>query len=123
MSQSAQEEGAVNATTARNSLYSLVKLAEEQGRTTVITKHKVRALLAPLDRFPAARKTDAFPAHVLSTAQRTSATSSRWRPRANRRCSCETPLPSRCSSPPTPLLMPSRPTRPRTPARRPQEVR
>ncbi|WP_329254473.1 type II toxin-antitoxin system prevent-host-death family antitoxin [Streptomyces canus] len=70
MSQSAQEEGAVNATTARNSLYSLVKLAEEQGRTTVITKHKVRALLAPLDRFPAARKTDAFPAHVLSTAQR-----------------------------------------------------
>ncbi|WP_329437956.1 DnaB-like helicase C-terminal domain-containing protein [Streptomyces canus] len=70
MSQSAQEEGAVNATTARNSLYSLVKLAEEQGRTTVITKHKVRALLAPLDRFPAARKTDAFPAHVLSMAQR-----------------------------------------------------
>ncbi|MFG2463752.1 type II toxin-antitoxin system prevent-host-death family antitoxin [Streptomyces sp. NPDC048523] len=70
MSQSPQEEGAINATTARNSLYSLVKLAEEEGRTTVITKHKVRALLAPLDRFPAARKTDAFPAHVLSTAQR-----------------------------------------------------
>jgi prevent-host-death family protein len=70
VSQSPQEEGAINATTARNSLYSLVKLAEEEGRTTVITKHKVRALLAPLDRFPAARKTDAFPAHVLSTAQR-----------------------------------------------------
>ncbi|MET9083255.1 type II toxin-antitoxin system prevent-host-death family antitoxin [Streptomyces sp. NPDC004237] len=70
MSQSSQEEGAVNATTARNSLYALVKLVEEEGRTTVITKHKVRALLAPLDRFPAARKTDAFPAHVLSTAQR-----------------------------------------------------
>ncbi|MGX1266824.1 type II toxin-antitoxin system prevent-host-death family antitoxin [Streptomyces phaeoluteigriseus] len=70
MSQSPQEEGAINATTARNKLYSLVKLVEEEGRTTVITKHKVRALLAPLDRFPAARKTDAFPAHVLSTAQR-----------------------------------------------------
>ncbi|WP_333738537.1 type II toxin-antitoxin system prevent-host-death family antitoxin [Streptomyces sp. IBSBF 2806] len=70
MSQSPQEDGAINATTARNKLYSLVKLAEEEGRTTVITKHKVRALLAPLDRFPAARKTDAFPAHVLSTAQR-----------------------------------------------------
>ena len=36
----------------------------------MITKHKVRALLAPLDRFPAARKTDAFPAHALSAAQR-----------------------------------------------------
>ncbi|MFD8228523.1 DnaB-like helicase C-terminal domain-containing protein [Streptomyces massasporeus] len=57
-------------TTARNTLYSLVKLVEEEGRTTVITKHKVRALLAPLDRFPAARKTDAFPAHVLSAAQK-----------------------------------------------------
>ncbi|MEU9575457.1 DnaB-like helicase C-terminal domain-containing protein [Streptomyces massasporeus] len=70
MSQSSQEEGPINATTARNNLYSLVKLAEEQGRTTVITKHKVRALLAPLDRFPAARKTDAFPAYVLSAAQK-----------------------------------------------------
>ncbi|MGR4853929.1 hypothetical protein [Streptomyces sp. LARHCF252] len=47
-----------------------MKLVEEEGRTTVITKHKVRALLAPLDRFPAARKTDAFPAHVLSAAQK-----------------------------------------------------
>jgi prevent-host-death family protein len=70
VSQSPQGEGAINATTARNKLYALVKLVEEEGRTTVITKHKVRALLAPLDRFPAARKTDAFPAHVLSTAQR-----------------------------------------------------
>ncbi|MCX5256746.1 DnaB-like helicase C-terminal domain-containing protein [Streptomyces canus] len=70
MSQSPQEEGAINATTARNTLYSLVKLAEDHGRTTVITKHKVRALLAPLDRFPAARKTDAFPAYVLSVAQK-----------------------------------------------------
>ncbi|WP_314223538.1 DnaB-like helicase C-terminal domain-containing protein [Streptomyces zaehneri] len=70
MSQSPQEENPVSVTTARNSLYSLVKLVEEEGRTTVITKHKVRALLAPLDRFPAARKTDAFPAHVLSAAQK-----------------------------------------------------
>ncbi len=70
MSQSPQDESAINATTARNKLYALVKLAEEEGRTVVITKHKVRALLAPLDRFPAARKPGAFPAHVLSTAQR-----------------------------------------------------
>ncbi|MEU1519129.1 DnaB-like helicase C-terminal domain-containing protein [Streptomyces sp. NPDC005811] len=69
MSQLPQEE-TVNATTARNNLYSLVKLAEEEGRSTVITRHRVRALLAPLDRFPAARKTDAFPAHVLSAAQK-----------------------------------------------------
>jgi prevent-host-death family protein len=70
VSHSSQEERAVNATTARNTLYALVKLAEEEGRTTVITKHRVRALLAPLDRFPAARAIDAFPAHVLSAAQR-----------------------------------------------------
>lgn len=30
----------------------------------------MRALLAPLDRFPAARKPEAFPAHVLSAAQK-----------------------------------------------------
>ncbi|WNZ06240.1 DnaB-like helicase C-terminal domain-containing protein [Streptomyces sp. 11x1] len=70
MSQSPQEESAVSASAARTHLYSLVKLVEEEGRTTMITKHKVRALLAPLDRFPAARKADAFPAHVLSTAQK-----------------------------------------------------
>ncbi|MGV9898512.1 type II toxin-antitoxin system prevent-host-death family antitoxin [Streptomyces tendae] len=70
MSQSPQEEGAINATAARNNLHALVKQVEEDGRTTVITKHRVRALLAPLDRLPAARKADAFPAHVLSTAQR-----------------------------------------------------
>jgi len=70
VSQSPQDDDAINATTARNQLYALVKLVEYEGRTTLITKHKVRALLAPLDRFPAARKTDAFPAHVLSAAQR-----------------------------------------------------
>jgi len=70
VSQSPEAEAAMNVTTARTALYSLVRLAEEDGRTTVITKHKARALLAPLDRFPAARKTDAFPTHVLSTAQK-----------------------------------------------------
>jgi antitoxin (DNA-binding transcriptional repressor) of toxin-antitoxin stability system len=70
VSQSPQEESPVSVSAARTHLYSLVKLVEEEGRTTVITKHKVRALLAPLDRFPAARKTGAFPAHVLSTAQK-----------------------------------------------------
>ncbi|CAL9328572.1 hypothetical protein [Streptomyces sp. enrichment culture] len=69
MSQSPQEEGAINATTARNQLYALVKLVAEEGRATVITKHKVRALLAPLDRFPAARKADAFPAHAERGAE------------------------------------------------------
>lgn len=70
MSQSPQEESPVSVTSAKSNLYSLVKLVEEEGRTTVITKHRMRALLAPLDRFPAARKTDAFPAHVLSVAQK-----------------------------------------------------
>ncbi|MEU9405503.1 DnaB-like helicase C-terminal domain-containing protein [Streptomyces sp. NPDC048291] len=70
MSQSKQGEAPVSATVARNSLYSLVRLVEEEGRTTVITKQKMCALLAPLDRFPAARQTDAFPAHVLSAAQK-----------------------------------------------------
>ncbi|MCQ8836176.1 DnaB-like helicase C-terminal domain-containing protein [Streptomyces malaysiensis] len=70
MSQSPQEESPVSVTTVRKNLYSLVKLVEEEGRTTVITKHKMRALLAPLDRFPTARKADAFPAHVLSAAQK-----------------------------------------------------
>ncbi|KND31039.1 DnaB-like helicase C-terminal domain-containing protein, partial [Streptomyces stelliscabiei] len=60
----------MNATAARNALYSLVRLAEEDGRTTLIHKRQDRALLAPLDRFPAARKTEAFPSHVLSAAQK-----------------------------------------------------
>lgn len=70
MSQSPQAEAAMNATAARNALYSLVRLAEEDGRTTLIHKRQDRALLAPLDRFPAARKTEAFPSHVLSAAQK-----------------------------------------------------
>ncbi|MEU9214828.1 DnaB-like helicase C-terminal domain-containing protein [Streptomyces sp. NPDC048415] len=64
------EEAAMNATEARNDLFSLVKRAEREGRTTLIHKHRERALLAPLDRLPAARKADAFPSHALSAAQK-----------------------------------------------------
>ncbi|MGW4518798.1 DnaB-like helicase C-terminal domain-containing protein [Streptomyces sp. NPDC004393] len=59
----------MNATEARNDLYALVKQAEEDGRTTLIHKRQDRALLAPLDRFPAARKTATLPSHTLSAAQ------------------------------------------------------
>ncbi|MFI1035176.1 hypothetical protein [Streptomyces sp. NPDC020951] len=64
------EEAAMNATEARAALYALVKRAELEGRTTLIHKHRDRALLAPLDRLPAARKADAFPSHALSAAQK-----------------------------------------------------
>ncbi|MFG3323571.1 DnaB-like helicase C-terminal domain-containing protein [Streptomyces sp. NPDC048171] len=57
-------------TEARNELFSLVKRTEVEGRTTLIHKHRERALLAPLDRLPAARKADAFPSHALSAAQK-----------------------------------------------------
>jgi antitoxin (DNA-binding transcriptional repressor) of toxin-antitoxin stability system len=63
-------ETAINATEARKELYALVKAAEDDGVTTLIHKRDDRALLAPLDRFPAARQPDAFPSHVLSAAQR-----------------------------------------------------
>ncbi|MFF7145728.1 DnaB-like helicase C-terminal domain-containing protein [Streptomyces sp. SID2888] len=59
----------MNATEARNHLYALVKRAEEDGRTTLIHKRQHRALLAPLDRLPAARKTETLPSHTLSAAQ------------------------------------------------------
>ncbi|MFE7274778.1 DnaB-like helicase C-terminal domain-containing protein [Streptomyces sp. NPDC057623] len=62
----------MNATEARNALYSLVKRAEEEGRTTLIhkgQKRQDRVLLAPLDRLPAARKSE-VPSHVLSAAQK-----------------------------------------------------
>ncbi|MFD7409737.1 DnaB-like helicase C-terminal domain-containing protein [Streptomyces sp. NPDC059866] len=64
------EEAAMNATEARTELFALVKRAELEGRTTLIHKHRERALLAPLDRLPAARKADAFPSHALSAAQK-----------------------------------------------------
>ncbi|MER7695005.1 hypothetical protein, partial [Streptomyces sp. NPDC097610] len=60
----------MNASDARRDLYALVKRAEDDGVTTLIHKREVRALLAPLDRFPAARKADAFPSWVLSAAQK-----------------------------------------------------
>ncbi|MFI1769384.1 type II toxin-antitoxin system prevent-host-death family antitoxin [Streptomyces sp. NPDC020800] len=63
----------MNATEARSALYTLVKRAEEDGRTTVIykgQKRQDRVLLAPLDLLPAARKTEVLPSHVLSAAQR-----------------------------------------------------
>ncbi|MFK0026191.1 type II toxin-antitoxin system prevent-host-death family antitoxin [Streptomyces sp. NPDC090798] len=70
MSQSAQAEHAMNASDARRDLYALVKRAEDDGVTTLIHKREDRVLLAPLDRFPAARKADAFPSWVLSAAQK-----------------------------------------------------
>ncbi|MFH8701357.1 DnaB-like helicase C-terminal domain-containing protein [Streptomyces chartreusis] len=63
-------ETAKSATEARAELFALVKAAEEDGVTTLIHKRDDRALLAPLDRFPAARQPDAFPSHVLSAAQK-----------------------------------------------------
>ncbi|WP_435803287.1 type II toxin-antitoxin system prevent-host-death family antitoxin [Streptomyces mirabilis] len=60
----------MNASDARRDLYALVKRAEGDGVTTLIHKREDRVLLAPLDRFPAARKADAFPSWVLSAAQK-----------------------------------------------------
>ncbi len=73
MGQPAHEDAAMNATEARNALYALVKRAEEDGRTTLICKgqkRQDRALLAPLDLLPAARKAEVLPSHVLSAAQK-----------------------------------------------------
>ncbi|MFD4589056.1 DnaB-like helicase C-terminal domain-containing protein [Streptomyces sp. NPDC058434] len=70
MSQSSpQSEAAMNATAARNALYALVKSTEEENRTTRIRKRQDHALLAPLDRLPAARKPEGLPSHSLSAAQ------------------------------------------------------
>ncbi|MER6443414.1 DnaB-like helicase C-terminal domain-containing protein [Streptomyces sp. NPDC001185] len=73
MSQSRQAESALNASDARKYLYALVKRANDDGVTTLIhrgSKQEDRVLLAPLDRFPAARKAGAFPSWVLSAAQK-----------------------------------------------------
>ncbi|MFJ9721587.1 DnaB-like helicase C-terminal domain-containing protein [Streptomyces sp. NPDC101209] len=73
MSRLAHEHGAMNVTEARNALYALVKRAEDDGRTTLIYKgqrRQDRVVLAPLDRLPAARKTEGLPSHVLSAAQK-----------------------------------------------------
>ncbi|WP_329359705.1 DnaB-like helicase C-terminal domain-containing protein [Streptomyces sp. NBC_01483] len=63
----------MNASDARRDLYALVKRANDDGVITLIhrgSKQEDRVLLAPLDRFPAARKAGAFPSWVLSAAQR-----------------------------------------------------
>ncbi|MEU1535304.1 DnaB-like helicase C-terminal domain-containing protein [Streptomyces fagopyri] len=66
----------MNASDARRDLYAVVKRANDDGVTTLIhrihrgSKQDDRVLLAPLDRFPAARKADAFPSWVLSAAQK-----------------------------------------------------
>ncbi|MGW1963537.1 type II toxin-antitoxin system prevent-host-death family antitoxin [Streptomyces sp. NPDC001935] len=60
----------MNVSEARSDLYGLVKSAEDDGITTLIHKRDERVLLAPLDRFPAARKAGAFPAWTLSAAQK-----------------------------------------------------
>ncbi|MEV6021449.1 MULTISPECIES: type II toxin-antitoxin system prevent-host-death family antitoxin [unclassified Streptomyces] len=70
MSQPPQAENAMNVSDARRDLYSLVKSAEGDGITTLIHKRDERVLLAPLDRFPAARKAGAFPTWTLSAAQK-----------------------------------------------------
>ncbi|MFJ9752532.1 DnaB-like helicase C-terminal domain-containing protein [Streptomyces chartreusis] len=59
-----------SATEARTDLFALVKAAEKDGVTTLIHKRDDHALLAPLDRFPAARQPGAFPSHLLSAAQK-----------------------------------------------------
>lgn len=73
MSQSPQAQ-TKSASDARRDLYGLVKSAEDDGITTVIHKsvnrRVERVLLAPLDRFPAARKAGAFPLWTLSAAQK-----------------------------------------------------
>ncbi|MEU4090121.1 DnaB-like helicase C-terminal domain-containing protein [Streptomyces aureus] len=80
MSQSPQDETAKtagravkNVSEAREELHALVKLAEgSDARSTVIRNRGVRALLAPLDHFPAARRPDAngLPTHSLGSAQK-----------------------------------------------------
>lgn len=72
MSQGSEQppENAMNSTDARKELFALVKAAEEDGVTTLVHKRDDRALLAPLDRFPAARQSGAFPSHMLSAAQK-----------------------------------------------------
>ncbi|MCX5001059.1 type II toxin-antitoxin system prevent-host-death family antitoxin [Streptomyces sp. NBC_00638] len=70
MSQSPSAANAMTASDARRDLYGLVKNAEDDGITTLIHKREDRALLAPLDRFPAGRKADAFPSWTLSAAQK-----------------------------------------------------
>ncbi|MGW6023484.1 DnaB-like helicase C-terminal domain-containing protein [Streptomyces sp. NPDC055099] len=60
-------------TEAREELHALVKLAEGQdARSTLIGNRGVRAVLAPLDRFPAARRPESngLASHALGSAQK-----------------------------------------------------
>ncbi|WP_415939904.1 type II toxin-antitoxin system prevent-host-death family antitoxin [Streptomyces sp. 039-1] len=74
MSQPLQAQEPTSASDARRDLYALVKSAKDDGVTTLIHKsvnrRVERVLLAPLDRFPAARRADAFPTWTLSAAQK-----------------------------------------------------
>ncbi|MFI6341010.1 DnaB-like helicase C-terminal domain-containing protein [Streptomyces sp. NPDC050535] len=74
MSQPPQAQEPTSASDARRDLYGLVKSAKDDGVTTLIhksvNKRVERVLLAPLDRFPAARKAGAFPTWALSAAQK-----------------------------------------------------
>ncbi|MFJ8158435.1 DnaB-like helicase C-terminal domain-containing protein [Streptomyces sp. NPDC094468] len=66
--------GPLTASEARSTLYALVKRAEEDGRTTQIQKRQggavVSVILAPLNRFPAARNSGDFPSWTLTAAQK-----------------------------------------------------
>ncbi|MFJ3229207.1 type II toxin-antitoxin system prevent-host-death family antitoxin [Streptomyces sp. NPDC086783] len=74
MNQPSQAQEPTSASDARRDLYGLVKSAQDDGVTTLIhksvNKRIERVLLAPLDRFPAARKAGAFPTWPLSAAQK-----------------------------------------------------
>ncbi|MFG2435767.1 type II toxin-antitoxin system prevent-host-death family antitoxin [Streptomyces sp. NPDC048508] len=74
MSETPEAQRPKSASDARRDLYGLVKSAVDEGITTLIHKSSgkqvERVLLAPLDRFPAARKTGAFPVWPLSAAQK-----------------------------------------------------
>ncbi|MFG2311463.1 DnaB-like helicase C-terminal domain-containing protein [Streptomyces sp. NPDC048566] len=74
MSQPPQAQEPISASDARRDVYGLVKSAVDDGVTTLIHKslnrRVERVLLAPLDRFPAARRSGAFPLWTLSAAQK-----------------------------------------------------
>ncbi|MGW3819967.1 type II toxin-antitoxin system prevent-host-death family antitoxin [Streptomyces sp. NPDC005046] len=74
MSQPPEAQRPKSASDARRDLYGLVKSAVDDGITTLINrlsgKQVERVVLAPLDRFPAAKKAGAFPDWTLSAAQK-----------------------------------------------------
>lgn len=74
MRQPPEAQPPTSASDARRDLFALVRSAKEDGVTTLIhksgSKRVERVLLAPLDRFPAARKAGAFPDWTLGAAQK-----------------------------------------------------